>query len=160
MYVSKRLWCVCVLTAQTQQDSQTRAFLWASRCFALTLPYLIKRDGSGPWGQSGTHTHAKIHAHTHAHILTSMHTHSAPHPNATTTKSYIHAEHRKIHMHKHRNAGEVVVFRLVFFFCTLTYREKCLGHKCVSLNATENYSHRKGRGPSNTHSQREEEKVK
>lgn len=48
-------------------DSQSRAFLLASRCFALTLPHLIKRDGSGPRGQSGAQMHARLHTHTHTH---------------------------------------------------------------------------------------------
>lgn len=112
------------ITAQTQQYSQARAFLWASRCFALTLPYLIKRDGSGPRGQSGVHTHT----------FTNMHTHTALNLDGTTAKSYIDTESMKTYTHKCRQGcGLPACFIYIYFVCTLTYREKCLGQKCMSL---------------------------
>lgn len=90
--------CVCVLTAQTQYESQTRAFLWASRCFPLTLPYLIKRDGSGPWGQSGTHTYTRTQTQMHVH--TSARAPSVPHPAATDMQKHMEMPTRP-HTHTH-----------------------------------------------------------
>lgn len=131
----------CVLTAQTERESQTRASLWASRCFALTLPYLIKRDGSGPWGQTAVHT--STHTHTHTYMCTPSH---AP-PHQPQSHAYTHCT--KLHTHMHTIASRVLVFWPVF---ARWPTEKVSGAEpCVSLSCIENDSRKQGSQAADQH---------
>ena len=159
---------MCALTAQTQYESQTRAFLWASRCFPLTLPYLIKRDGSGPWGQSGTHTHTHTHtkhtntnAHTHKracslHAPPRHHRHAKTHGNANTPT------HTHTHICGHTENRQTRGLSGLSLHADVLGEKVSRARQCESLNATKSKATGKagGRPTRSTHSHGEQERMK
>lgn len=108
-------------------------FFLESRCFALTLPYLIKRDGSGPWGQFGTRRFASTNVHQHRNTETCMHyinTHAQLPP--PQTKAHINT----LHIHKHKTwEGD----KDVVWVNTVTYlKNKCEGQTNMEVWMPQN----------------------